>query len=189
MHRSFRAFLCLLVLAGAALPALAHDDHAGATAGGFNADLLANFDDASKKLIDLAEAIPADKYGWSPSDEVRTVSESLMHVAIANYFLPTSLGVSPPEGVTPSPAMEKEITAKADVIAQLKKSFAHCREAAAGVPDSEAGEEVQFFRGPASKRTVMLVMISHAHEHLGQMIAYARSVGVTPPWSGGGDGS
>jgi uncharacterized damage-inducible protein DinB len=28
-----------------------------------------------------------------------------------------------------------------------------------------------------------MALVSHEHEHLGQMIAYARSNGVTPPWS------
>ena len=35
----------------------------------------------------------------------------------------------------------------------------------------------------AAYHTVRLAEVAHAHEHLGQLIAYARMNGITPPWS------
>ena len=40
---------------------------------GFRADYVAEVDDVGKKLIDLAQAMPADKYGWRPAPGVRSV--------------------------------------------------------------------------------------------------------------------
>src|SRR4051812_38061246 len=70
---------------------------AAATKGGFRAEFLADLDDVQKKIIDLANAVPAEKYGWRPSADVRSVSEVYMHVAGGNYFLATFVGVKPPD--------------------------------------------------------------------------------------------
>ena len=50
-------------------------------------------------------------------------------------------------------------------------------------PDSELDAMTNMFGNQVTKRTVMSVMVSHMHEHLGQSIAYARTNGVVPPWS------
>ena len=145
---------------------------------GFKAEFFANLDDVEDKIVTLAESTPADKFGWRPSSDVRSISEVYMHIAGANYFLATFLGV-------PAPKMdgdiEKTVTSKAEVVDELKKSFAHLRNAAASVRDLET--PVKMFGKPSSHRGVMVTMLSHVHEHLGQSIAYARMNGVVPPWS------
>ena len=35
----------------------------------------------------------------------------------------------------------------------------------------------------ASKRSILLALTSHSHEHLGQLIAYARANNIVPPWT------
>jgi len=145
---------------------------------GFRAEFFANLDDVQEKILELANATPADKYSWRPASDVRSVSEVYMHIAGANYFLATFLGV-------PAPKMngdiEKTVTAKADVIAELKKSFEHLRNAANKVSDLE--KPVKMLGKPSSHRAVLMTMLSHLHEHLGQSIAYARINNVVPPWS------
>ena len=145
---------------------------------GFRAEFFANLDDVQEKIVDLAIATPADKFAWRPASDVRSVSEVYMHIAGGNYFLATFLGV-------PAPKMngdiEKTVTSKADVIAELNKSFDHLRKAANGVSDLE--KAVKMFGKPSSHRAVLITMLSHLHEHLGQSIAYARINNVVPPWS------
>jgi uncharacterized damage-inducible protein DinB len=177
-----------LALALAAWPAAAAAEEAAAgaeatAAPDLRADLLWSLDDARDKLVALAQAIPAEKYGWRPSEEVRTVSEVFMHVAGANYFLPRLAGVAPPEGV--SRDMEKE-TDKAKVVAALEQSFAHAHQAIAELPEADFDKAVSFGGHPSTVRRVLLLVVTHGHEHLGQAIAYARSIGVVPPWSAGG---
>src|SRR5216684_4254412 len=63
---------------------------------GYRAEYLADLDDVQKKFMDLAETIPAEKYSWRPAKGVRSISEVYMHIAGANYFLTSFLGVKPP---------------------------------------------------------------------------------------------
>ena len=145
---------------------------------GFRDEFFANLDDVQDKIVALAESTPADKYSWRPAGDVRSISEVYMHIAGGNYFLSTFIGV-------PAPKMngdiEKTITEKAEVLAELKKSFDHLRRSVNKVKDFE--KPVNLFGEPTTQRAVLVTMLSHLHEHLGQSIAYARMNGVVPPWS------
>src|SRR5436305_13579488 len=74
----------------------------------------------SKQLVELAEAIPADKYGWRPAPGVRSVSEVLMHIAIANLGLLAVTGTKAPADLKGS--LETGVTSKPEVIDWLKRS-------------------------------------------------------------------
>jgi uncharacterized damage-inducible protein DinB len=181
------ALLVCLVLSLAA-PALG--EHHEGDGSMFTATLAGNYEFVSGRLVQLAEAMPEEVYTWRPADGVRSTSETLMHVAGANLGLPMMLGVAPPDGMEMSEDMmakmqerEKNVTAKAEVIADLKKSIAYGKSAIGDFPAAHLGDEVEFFGMKMSKGDVLLVLLSHSHEHLGQLIAYARSNGVTPPWS------
>jgi|GEM_PF-688581 len=137
---------------------------------------------AQEKLIALAEAMPADKYTWRPGAGVRSVGEVFMHVASANYFLPTFWGAKVPAGVDPR-SLEKDGADKAKTVAALKQSFDFVHQAIEALPDSELHDPVKVFGHDAVKVEVMLGIASHDHEHLGQAIAYARMNSIVPPWS------
>ncbi len=178
--------LLALALAAAALPARAQDAKAAEVKpAGVRAEIQRQIDDAQKKLVALAEAMPAEKFAWRPGEGVRSTGEVFAHVAGGNYFLPTFWGAKMPEGLDPR-GFEKAGSDKAKTIDTLKSSFDHVRQAIAAVPDSDLDRTVKFFGQEGSVRAVMLILASHAHEHLGQSIAYARMNGVKPPWSGGG---
>ncbi len=174
------ALLVLLfpVLAHARAPQNATRAQAAPPLTGFRAEFFANLDDVQEKIMELAESTPADKYSWRPARDVRSISEVYMHIAGGNYFLATYLGVPAP---TPQRDLEKTVTKKADVIAELQRSFDHLRAAAAKTTDLE--KQVKLFKNDTTHRGVMVTALSHLHEHLGQSIAYARMNGVTPPWS------
>ncbi len=174
------AALAVLLLPLLAIPAPAQD--AGeAPARDYGASFLQDYDRASGKLLQLAEAIPAEKYAWRPTPEVRSVSEVFVHVATANGFLANkAAGIEPPAEL--GREAESKITEKAEVIAILKTSQGLVRRALAK-RGGDFQAEVDFFWGPAPVREVFLQMAAHSHEHLGQMIAYARTMGVAPPWS------
>jgi len=146
-------------------------------ASGFRAEFIANLDEVQEKIMSLAEATPADRFSWRPAPGVRSISEVYMHIAGGNYFLATFIG-------TPAPKtndLEKRITKKNDVLAELRRSFDHLRIAANNVKDLE--KPVKMFGNQTSQRGVLVTMLSHLHEHLGQSVAYARMNGVVPPWS------
>ncbi len=154
-----------------------------APASGFRADFLTQFDDVSKKIVDLAEAVPADKYGWRPAPGVRSISEVYMHIVGGNSYIPSFIGVKPMEGI--ERGMEKSVTEKARVVDLLKKSMAHARAAVLATPDADLDKKVKIFGGDSSERGVIMIIGNHLHEHLGQAIAYARANGIAPPWSKG----
>ncbi|MDX1582410.1 MAG: DinB family protein [Thermoanaerobaculia bacterium] len=149
---------------------------------GLRSELMGELDQIEKKLVGLAEAIPAEKYDWRPAEGIRSVSETLMHVAGGNYYFLQPLGLEGPEGLDPR-TLEKNVTEKDDVISELKRSFKYARKAVKSVGDDHLEDMVEVFGSDWTKRQVLLLYVTHGHEHLGQMIAYARSNEVTPPWS------
>jgi len=185
IRKTLKTLAIMIVLVAVVTPANAQD-----AAAGFTADFIADFERAGDHLAELAEAVPADKFSWAPSDEVRTVSEVYVHVVFTNTFIPMALGAAPPEGfemaegTNPVDLMkewEAKVTDKDEVIAKLKESFEYAAQAVPTITDLET--TVETFGFPGTKRAYLLILLTHAHEHLGQSIAYARSIGVVPPWS------
>jgi uncharacterized damage-inducible protein DinB len=157
---------------------------------GLVGDLIRDVTDVQKKLTGLARAIPADKQAWRPGAGVRSVSEVLLHVASDNYFIPAGMGVQPPAstGITATDfaalgRFEKRQLSTDATVAELDTSFAHLVKAMRETPDARLEDRVKFFGQDMSVRQVWLLTATHLHEHLGQLIAYARSNQVVPPWS------
>jgi uncharacterized damage-inducible protein DinB len=171
-----------MVMATAALIAAAAVRAEDAKVGGFRGDLLANLDDAAGKVVELAEAIPAEKYGWRPGEGVRSVGEVFTHIAGSNYFLLGFAGIKAPAGMGPEDALDKE-TDKAKIIAALKTSYDFTRDAIRKASDSDMDTKMKLPWTEMSTRSILLLTVTHSHEHLGQAIAYARTNGVVPPWT------
>ncbi len=173
--------LAALVLVGAHPAAAQSADPASAT--GIRKELIGQLGDAQQKLVALAEAMPAEKYGWRPASGVRSVSEVFVHMVGANYQIPALAGVTRKPDVALSRDMETTVTDKAKVMDMLKRSFVFAKQAVMDVPDDQMDGTVDLFGSPSTKRGVLLLVATHAHEHLGQAIAYARMNGIVPPWS------
>ncbi len=177
-----RIALAPIVLALAVIYApstLAHDP---APAAGVKGEMLMWIADAEDKLIQLAEAMPEGKYAWRPAQGVRSVGEVFMHVAGANYGVPVFVSVAPPEGFK-FETYEHSLTKKPDIVKGLRDSFTHVKKAFTNASDGELEKPAEFFGMKTTVRGTYMLLLAHAHEHLGQAIAYARSNEVTPPWS------
>lgn len=133
------------------------------------------------QVIQLAEAFPEDKYDWRPAEGITSVGEALLHVAGGNYFLASKLGFAPPEDVDVMGL--SKITGKENIIAALKKSNDFVLENITKVEDDTLSEEVDFGFMKSNKLGGLLAIMEHNGEHKGQLIAYARTNGVVPPWS------
>ena len=136
---------------------------------------------ASKQLTDLAEATPEEKFSWRPAPGVRSTSEVYMHIALANFYLLSVTGPKMPAELKRE--MEKSVTAKADVINWLKRSLTAVKEAHASITPKDLDRKVHIADRDATVDGMYLRLVVHANEHMGQLIAYARMSGVTPPWS------
>lgn len=148
---------------------------------GFRGEYLRQLDEIEKKLLDLAGAFPREKYVWRPGEDVRSVSEVLVHVAQSNFFIPTLTGVKAPEGLTAD--MEKTVTEKGKVIAMVRQSFEHVRRAVTELSDTRLDAKVTMYGQQTTVRDVYFTAATHIHEHLGQLIAYARMNSIVPPWT------
>ncbi len=133
------------------------------------------------QVVQLAEAFSEDQYDWRPSEGVNSVGEALLHVAGANYYLAMKMGFPPPEDVDMM-AIGK-ITGKDNIIAALKKSNEFVLGTIMKVENEDLDTEVDFGFAKMNKMGGLLAMMEHNGEHKGQLIAYARSNGVVPPWS------
>ncbi len=136
----------------------------------------------TSQLIALAEATPADKFAWRPSPGVRSTSEVYMHIAIANFYFVSVVGKQkvPPEI---KQGFEKSVAAKDEVISWLKRSLEDARLARATETPKDLERKVEFLKRDTTADAVYLRLIIHCNEHMGQLVAYARMTGVTPPWS------
>lgn len=173
-----RRLLVLLGTLAAAAPVAAQA--APSTTPGFVAEVMLQFEGSMEKFVALAEAMPVDKYGWSPGPGTMTVAKVFAHVARYNYLYPaTSLGVPAPGGRAEDAA--EDLTDKAELVARLRESGDHLRKVVRGLADPSRVTE-QYGRA-VPQWSVLLQLVAHMNEHLGQAIAYARMNGVVPPWS------
>ncbi|MCZ7615170.1 MAG: DinB family protein [Ignavibacteriaceae bacterium] len=134
------------------------------------------------RLLQLAEAMPEDKYNWTPGEGVRTVGEVYMHAAESNYYM-LSL-IKGEKDYTEPPVSKSD---KKTALESLEKSFDNLKETAAKFTDEDLNREIDAFGMKFTVRNFMVTILNHLHEHLGQSIAYARMNGVTPPWSKKGE--
>jgi len=152
-----------------------------APATGIRAEILWQVNVAADKLVELAEATPAEKYNWRPAEGVRSISEVYVHVSDANYLLAQLIGMKPPKAYDEK--NEKMITDKAKIIPELKESMNYLRKLVNDVPDADMDKPADFFGTKTTVRGALFAFAAHMHEHLGQSIAYARSNGIVPPWT------
>lgn len=156
----------------------------------FVGDYLGQLDFIEGRLLDLAGAMPQDRMAWEPADGVRNTAEVYLHVAEANYFLASKMGADVPK--TERGAIEKSTTDKEKVAETLKESFTVIKDAAGNLTEEDLNKIIETPFGNMPLRNLMISLLNHMHEHLGQGIVYARISGVTPPWSvkqdGDGDG-
>jgi uncharacterized damage-inducible protein DinB len=137
----------------------------------------------SQQLIALAEATPADKFSWRPAPGVRSTSEVYMHIVMANFYLLSVTGPKMPADLKED--AEKTVTSKPEVIAWLKRSLDAVKQAHLAQKPDDLKRKVHIADRDTTVDGMYLRIIVHANEHMGQLIAYARMTGVTPPWSNG----
>lgn len=145
---------------------------------------------AEKKILALAKAMPDAAWAWRPAGEagVRSTGEVFQHIAADNYLLPVLAGATAPTetGITKDyktvQAFEKKTMTREAIVAELEKSFGFLRTSMTAT-DARLDSSIDMFGRKSTVRGLWVTTLTHLHEHLGQLIAYARSNKVTPPWS------
>jgi len=180
-------FLAMLATALCAKLAVAQDVPNRESAVEIRKQFMADLDTLESKFVRLAEANPAEKYAWRPAEGVRSVGEVFMHVA-SEYYVYTPLAY----GGTRSPVIQQSregfqkfeaMSTKADVLKHLKESFDYTKAQVMGLTEAQITGRQKLFGGDRTIVETSFMMSGDLHEHLGQLIAYARMNGVKPPWS------
>ena len=166
-----------------AAPASAQDAMSASDAASMKASFLADLEAVKGKFVQLGNAFPDDKMSWRPMEGVRSVAEVLALVASEfNGFVPSAVG-----GKAGAPREEMQALAKstnkAELIAAINKTFEHTKaQFAAADPSTLTGKRA-IMGQQRSLNDAALMIGGDLHEHLGQLIAYARMNHVVPPWS------
>ncbi len=141
-----------------------------------------------KEVVEAAEAMPDDKFNFSPeginlkgSDYkgVRTFALQVRHIAASNYILWSQLtGDKFPQDYLGGNGPEN-LKSKAEIIRFLKDSFALGHKAAATLTAEN------MLQNPGSSKSTRLHLVAfgvaHAFNHYGQMVEYLRMNGIVPP--------
>ena len=143
-----------------------------------------------KEVVDAAEAMPEEKYNFSPENlhisgsdykGVRTFADQVKHVAASNYLIWSGItGEKAPDTANDGKGPEA-MKAKAEIVTFLKESFAFDHKAVASLTPANSVETVG-----KNKRTRLFLATfapAHAFDHYGQMVEYLRMNGIVPPAS------
>lgn len=145
-----------------------------------------------KEIVDAAEAMPEDKFDFSPESlnipgseykGVRTFAVQVKHVAASNYFIWSPLtGDKLPECLNDGNGPER-LKSKADIIKFLKDFFALGHKAAATLTTANMLQTAEHSK--STRLHLATFGIAHAFDHYGQMVEYLRMNGIVPPASRG----
>ena len=144
-----------------------------------------------ENIVSAAEVMPADKYGFAPSEGeftgVRTFRQQLKHLAATNYILAAAaLGRDPPSDAGDESGPDR-VYLKDEVLAYLSGSFSALDSAIAAVGDPAVpirSSPISPLRGESLSRAGLIAeALVHAYDHYGQMVEYLRMNGVVPPAS------
>jgi uncharacterized damage-inducible protein DinB len=148
-----------------------------------------------KEVLEAAEAMPEDKFDFSPeklnipgSDYkgVRTFAQQLKHIAASNYLIWSPItGEKPPDTVNDGKGPDN-MKAKAEIINYVKESFAFGHKAVATLNESNLVQPIPRNNRPPTTRLYLATFAAaHAFDHYGQMVEYLRMNGIVPPASRG----
>jgi hypothetical protein len=134
------------------------------------------------KMVALANAIPADKMTWRPSPDSRSFAEVFLHVAGERYQI-LGLGGAVPPASFDGKTYGKSTTDPAQIVAQLNQTWEFAQKTINGMSNADFARPVPKLGPEANAGDVVYILVADAHEHLGQLVAYARVNGIVPPWT------
>jgi len=180
MRRTLRS-TPLAILAALALPALASAQMAS-----LQDVQVADIETMKGKFVGLAQEFTEAQYDWRPMEGVRSVKDVLALIIAECHIFPMNWGVQPPAGAASGfgPEMQRaNALSRQQIIAQLGTAFDHLAASVRGLSSSDLMAESTYFGRQMSRQSNVMTAMADMHEHLGQLIAYARANEVVPPWS------
>ena len=130
-------------------------------------------------VIAAAEKMPEENYAFKPTPDVRSFGQLVGHLADSQYyFCSTAAGETKSSG-----GVEKNKSAKADLVAALKEAVTYCKTVYSDMTDAKGGEMVKMMNMDFARLSVLAAKVAHDYEHYGNMVTYMRIKGIVPPTS------
>jgi len=140
-----------------------------------------------RKFTALAEALPPALFEWRPAPDIRSVHEVVALIAAENAALiPATFGQATMAGAPGGLQQAIAIFTARDrdaLLTALRASFGYARTAWSALSEADMSRSWDFFGAQMSGSRVAFAIMTDQHEHLGQLVAYARMNGIAPPWS------
>ena len=186
MKRVFPVWILLACMPGLAVlaNAQASQNPTDTTAPSYDmkAQALVDLQIVQKKCVDLVQAVPNDKLTWRPSPDARSFAEVFLHVAGERYGILSMMGAARPAGFN-GREFEKSTTQKDRIVEELNQSWNFTDKTINGMTNADFAKPLPKLGPQANEGDVIYILVADAHEHLGQLIAYARQNGIVPPWT------
>jgi hypothetical protein len=175
---------CILSAGALAMRAQAPNNSTDSTPPSYDmkAQALLDLQGVNKKCVDLADALPSDRLTWRPSPDARSFAEVFLHVAGERYGILSMMGANPPAGFK-AREFEKSTTEKDRIVDDLNQSWDFANKTINGMSNADFAKLLPKLGPQANEGDVVYILVADAHEHLGQLIAYARQNGIVPPWT------
>ena len=148
------------------------------------------FSGVEAELVPAAEAMPADKYSFAPSQGefkgVRSFGAQLKHIASVNYIIGSAiLGTKPPVEMGEGEDGPANVKSKEEIVKYLKESFAYAHKAINSITATNLVEPIKapWGKAPTTRLAMAVTAVSHPFDHYGQLVEYLRMNGVIPPAS------
>ena len=146
---------------------------------------------AEKEILSTVDAMPADKFGFSPTDGefkgVRTLGQMVKHFSATNHVLAAAAFAEEPPADAGDELGPGNVRTKAEILTYLKGSFLHLDQAVEAIGQTNipvSGSPVSpLKRGEVTRLALITEALLHAYDHYGQMVEYLRMNGVVPPAS------
>jgi uncharacterized damage-inducible protein DinB len=146
---------------------------------------------AEKVIVSAADGMPADKYGFAPTDGefkgVRTFGQIVKHLSATNYILAAAALGQEPAADAGDELGPEAVRTKAEILNYLKGSFAYLDKAVDAIGQKTApvrSSPISPLKSTeATRLTLVVESLVHAFDHYGQMVEYLRMNGVVPPAS------
>ena len=145
-----------------------------------------------KEVVEAAEAMPEDRFNFSPEGSnipgsnykgVRAFALQVRHIAASNYLIWSPVtGDKLPQGMKDGNGPEN-LKTKAEIVSFLKDSFALGHKAAASLTAENMLQTPEHSKSTRLRLTTFAV--AHVFDHYGQMVEYLRMNGIVPPASRG----
>jgi len=154
------------------------------TQSSFVKDALSKWKGMKSYTIQVAEAMPEEKYFYKPVDDESTFAFQLIHMANNMYGISSKFirGTQAPLDLKIAEnAVNDRKSSKKEIIEYLSKAFDYTEETFAQMTDKTLEEELDYWGGHSTKRKIIFLLNDHQTHHRGQLIVYLRLNGIIPP--------